>query len=48
MRTFVAAAIVSIASASYDEMDIKFMMHCAKFGLSWKTIEEYNFRKNIF
>jgi len=48
MRSFAAAGLIGMASASYDQMDFKFIQHSAKFGLSWNSIEEYEFRKNIF
>jgi cathepsin L len=47
MKTFAVAATLTIASA-YEEMDNKFMRHCAKYNLSWESIEEYSFRRNLF
>jgi KDEL-tailed cysteine endopeptidase len=54
MKSFAAAALLSVASAAklrhqgINDLDIKFMNHCVKYGLAWDTVEEYNYRKNIF
>jgi hypothetical protein len=46
MKTFVAAAIASVvASHAMNEMDYKFMEYVAKFGKSYATREEYEFRQ---
>ena len=46
MRSFIAAAIAGLAYGY--ELDNEFAMHVAKFGHSFGTIAEYNFRKNRF
>jgi C1A family cysteine protease len=49
MRSIAVAAIAGLVSAgSYDLEDLKFIMHSAKFGLSWANVEEYNFRKGEY
>jgi cathepsin L len=47
MKSFAIASLAGLAAA-YGQVDLKFMMHCNKYGLSWPTVEEFNFRKSLF
>jgi C1A family cysteine protease len=47
MRSFAAVALAGVVSA-VDIMDVKFIQHVAQYGLSYPTVEEYNFRKMNF
>jgi C1A family cysteine protease len=49
MRSFFALALAGAASASVmDENDFKFMKYIVQFGKEYKTMEEYNMRKENF
>lgn len=45
-KTFAAAVIAGFACAF--DYDTEFMIHIAKYGIQIITLEEYNFRKEIF
>jgi len=46
MRTTLAAALLGAATASRLSAD--FMQYITTYGKNYKTVEEFNFRKNIF
>jgi cathepsin F len=49
MQTFVAAALVAVVTAApMSETEFKFINHVAKYGKSYGTVEEYEFRMNLF
>ena len=49
MRTFASLALLGAASATaMTENDYKFMNFITKFGKSYGTVEEFNFRAALF
>jgi hypothetical protein len=50
MRSFAVAALASLTAAytPISEMELKFINYVAKFGKSYATKEEYNFRMELF
>jgi hypothetical protein len=49
MKTFIAAALAAISSATLLSADDKaFFQHVSKYGLSYGTVEEFDFRADIF
>ena len=49
MRTFASLALLGVATAMpLAENDSEFMNFITKFGKSYGTIEEFNFRASIF
>jgi len=49
MKSFIAAAFVGAVSATaMKKHDYKFMKHISEHGLSYGTVEEFNFRSGIF
>ena len=49
MRTFASLALLGVASAMpLAENDYDFMNFITKYGKSYGTVEEFNFRAKIF
>ena len=49
MKTFAAAALASLASASILEgLDMEFLKYVAAFNKRYGTIEELRFRNNLW
>lgn len=49
MRTFALAALAAVSSATVmTQLDYKFINYVATFGKSYGTVEEYNFRMQVF
>ena len=46
MRSFIFAAFAAAVTA--HNIDLEFIVHVSQYGLSYGTIEEFNFRKAIF
>lgn len=49
MKFFIAAVLVAISSASLEkDQEHEFMQHIAKYALSYPTLEEFEYRANLY
>jgi C1A family cysteine protease len=48
MKSFFALTFAASASALLDENDVKFMKYIVEFGKEYKSVEEFNMRKENF
>jgi C1A family cysteine protease len=37
-----------LVAVAYAQIDYKYIQYCAKFGKSYSTLQEYNFRETLF
>jgi len=48
MRSVLAIALLGAFVAASDQTDVSFIQHISQQGLSYGTIEEFNFRRGLY